>query len=139
MNRLRSYHILGLIALILLISSPFLRSKTFDLHLSDTYYIVAISQIYMSMAIVLIVSWCLYYMYGASSYSRAARNVHIVLTALTALLIALIPLLTNTQVKYTSVYLEVNSIIAVLMIVFLITPFILILNIAMGLFKNKNR
>lgn len=56
----RPYHLLLLTAIVLFIASLFYGDETFDIHLHDTYYVIAIAHLFYSAAIFLAILWLIY-------------------------------------------------------------------------------
>jgi cytochrome c oxidase subunit 1 len=64
-------------------------SQTIDIHLHDTYYIIALSHVLWAFAFLLMVLWILYRLTHKILYSRKLTWTHIVVSLLTVLLLCL--------------------------------------------------
>lgn len=146
MRKYFSYHLFGIYAIVLLLASAFVGNKSILLNLYHSPYEVSLAQVYHLMAVVLIVCWCLYYLYGSFVFSSLLKKIHILLTSLIAAIIALVPLwielnshgiLMENQLNDAHLITKMTILIAALIAVFLVTPFLLIINMGIGILKKN--
>ena len=81
----RPYHLLLLTAVPILIASFFVLDQTIDIHLQDTYFIIALPQIFWGTIMLLLVFWTLYLWTKSILLSKVLTWSHIILLILTAI------------------------------------------------------
>jgi len=93
----KPYNLLLLIGLLLILTSLFLFDKynTVDIHLHDTYYIIAHTHIFWLLAGIALFSWTLYLLTFKMLYSNTLTWVHIIITGLTLILLSFSSFLNN--------------------------------------------
>jgi heme/copper-type cytochrome/quinol oxidase subunit 1 len=77
----RPYHLLLLTSLILLILS-FFQKQTIDIHVHDTYYVIAKSHFYLMMAFITGLLWLFYLATRTIIFSKTLSWIHIICTIL---------------------------------------------------------
>jgi heme/copper-type cytochrome/quinol oxidase subunit 1 len=146
MSIYKPYHLLLLAALSLLISS-FLSSKgTLDIHVHDTYFVIAHFEFNLALAILAFILWAIYMLTRNLPLSSLLTWIHVVLTLLALGLFISLPLF-----GYPEKYLDIspwgnfnelnraNEIVAVIIISFTLAQLILVVNIFRGLFRRLRK
>jgi heme/copper-type cytochrome/quinol oxidase subunit 1 len=76
------YNLLLLTAAFILIASIFAYDQTLDIHLHDTYFIVAMTYLFWATSILLLILWALYLLTKQFLFSKLLTWVHIILTVI---------------------------------------------------------
>ena len=72
--------------LVLVLTSFFLhQDKTLDIHVHDTYYVIAQGHVYIFLALVVWFLWALYLVTRKILYSKSLTWIHVIITLLTLL------------------------------------------------------
>jgi heme/copper-type cytochrome/quinol oxidase subunit 1 len=75
------YHLLLLTGLVLVLISFFLdQSKTVDIHVHDTYYVIAQGHVFIFFAFIVLVLWFLYLLTKKFLYSKSLTWTHVIIT-----------------------------------------------------------
>lgn len=86
----RPYHLLSLTAILVLIASFFAADRTLDLHMNDTYFVIAVTHVCWAVIILLFFFWILYLLTKPLLFSRVLTWTHILLTAAGSLVLLII-------------------------------------------------
>ncbi|RFM35422.1 hypothetical protein [Chitinophaga silvisoli] len=76
----RPYHLFLLIAIVLFVVSFFHFNTSLDIHLHDTYYIIAIRTLYQGFAIIFWLLWTIYHFTYRFLYGNILIWSHLILT-----------------------------------------------------------
>jgi heme/copper-type cytochrome/quinol oxidase subunit 1 len=141
----KPYHLLGLFGLLVFLFSFFSNnSGTVDLHIHDTVFIISIPHILKALAMVLLFFWLIYNFTIKILFSKAITWIHIIGTLLFTFYIAALNYnIQNTNVTDRSGWTtfeqisDVNFIVSILILIFLICQLLFIFNIIAGLIKSK--
>lgn len=148
----KPYNLLLLTGLVFVLTSFFVlkQSNSVDIHLHDTYFVIAYTHIFWLLAVLALMVWTLYLLTNKILYSKALTWTHIIITILTLLLFALTlffgdSLMNPTPRRYYD-YSSWNSIdnyttftkaISITIFVLLFGQFIFVINFIAGLFKLR--
>ena len=83
--RERPYNLLLLTAVLILIASFFAFDYTLDIHIHDTYFIIAMTHLIWATIILLLIFWIIYLLTKHLLFSKFLTWVHIILTVLTSI------------------------------------------------------
>ena len=124
-------------------------NTTVDLHLHDTYFVIADSHFFWLLAILAVVVWTIYLLTSKLLYSKALTWIHVVITLLTILLFALTPFFGNNLINPTSggyydyniwssfdSYTRFFKTVTITILVLLFGQIIFVINLIAGLFKR---
>lgn len=89
------YSALLFTGIIFLFMSLFKSESTLDIHLHDTYYVISRQSIYRFFAAVYILYWLLYFCTIRLLHSKMLTWIHVILTLLFAILLAITPFWLN--------------------------------------------
>jgi len=95
----RPYNLLLLTALCILVASFFALDQTFDIHLHDTYFIIAIAHLFWATGILLIILWILYILTRHFLFSKVWIWIHIILTVATSVFLVGLSFYSNDYYK----------------------------------------
>lgn len=125
-------------------------SATIDLHLHDTYFVIAHTQVFWLLAIIAFFVWALYLLTNKTLYSKKLTWTHVIITILTLFLFVLIlffgesflnpfPRLYNDFSEWNSSdnYNSYTKTISLSIFVLLWGQIIFVLNLIVGLFTQK--
>lgn len=84
----RPYQLLLFAAAILLMAAPFMGGYTIDMHLYDTYYVIAGTHVFMAMAVLLLLLWLIYLLTHRLLFSRWLAWLHVVAACAATLCLA---------------------------------------------------
>lgn len=89
--RNKPYNLLLLTGLLFVVSSFILfdQSSTIDIHLHDTYFIVAHKQIFWLLAVLAFIIWIIYLSISSLLYSKTLMWIHIYITIISLIFIGL--------------------------------------------------
>ncbi|MEO9022277.1 MAG: hypothetical protein ABI237_11260 [Ginsengibacter sp.] len=148
--RKRPYNLLLLTGLILILTCFFFfnQNTTIDIHLHDTYFVIAHSHFFWLLAIPALMIWTIYLLTNKILYSKALTWVHVIITISTLVLLAstlfMGESLFNPAPKHYYDYSSWNSsvttparIIADTIFILLSGQIIFIINFIAGIFKRK--
>lgn len=80
------YHLLLLTGLVLVVTSFLInQSRTIDIHVHDTYYVIAQGHVFIFLAFIVWVLWALYLVTRKILYSKSLTWVHVIITLVTLL------------------------------------------------------
>jgi hypothetical protein len=91
-----SHNLLGITGLILLILSFVFTKKSLDIHVYDTYYIIPLTYVLQVFAALLFFFFIVYRLTGYFLFSKWLSWVHISVTLLAIIVIAVIPFLPHS-------------------------------------------
>lgn len=86
----RPYLLLSLTAILVLVASFFAPDRTLDLHMNDTYFVIAVTHVCWSVIILLFFFWILYLLTEPLLFSRFLMWTHILLTVVASLVLLII-------------------------------------------------
>lgn len=140
----RPYNLLGLAGVLVILLSFFLADHTIDLHIYDTYYLIASSFLFTGIAILLMFFWIIYRAADQVLYSKILTWVHVIVTllALLFILIAASQMYAFNEPKYNSwttinKFRSVNKLIMLASLVFGISQLLFAINIVGGMIKGR--
>jgi cytochrome c oxidase subunit 1 len=93
--RKRPYHLLLLTALIILMASFFASNETLDIHLHDTYFIIALTNLFAGISVLLLILWLLYLFTSRLLFSNMLTWIHILSTTIAFLLLVVFSFYSN--------------------------------------------
>jgi len=129
------------IALIMVIAAFFFRKQTFDIHLSDTYYVVSRPAYFFALAVVLVVLAGLYQL-TAPMLSSLLAWIHVGATAAAIISFIVIAFLRpDRPVRLVSVdlmrtYATYNSLFVITMFILVFVQFVFVLNVVLGVVRK---
>ena len=82
-------------AAVLFVVSLFFGNSQFDLHLSDTYYVIAIRQYFILLSFLLLAIWTIYKLMDGFLYSATLTRVQVIATIASVIAFALLPVVTD--------------------------------------------
>jgi heme/copper-type cytochrome/quinol oxidase subunit 1 len=88
--RHRPYHLLIPAGLLLVLTSLFMlnqKNTVVDIHLHDTYFVIAQNHIFWLLSIITFFIWLLYFLTNKILYAKVLTWTHVILTILTLLLL----------------------------------------------------
>lgn len=133
------------ILLLSLLKSP---QATFDIHLHDTYFVIAVRFILLIFAVFTIVVWGIYSLTNKLLLSSIFTWIHIAITIITVVtLVSVIfwsgivpgPALPRRYVDWSEfdAFATINRLVAITAIVLLFSPLLYIINLVLGLLLKK--
>lgn len=113
-------------------------ADTIDIHVHDTYYIIARGHILFGFGCLLLLIWLIYQMAKSKLYSELLTKIHVFITlaAIAILLFLLYLFPQKTFVDLSSIRNHNNLLEAIILLLTLI-QIVLPLNIILGLFSRK--
>lgn len=150
------HHLLLLTAILIYVAGLFSRSITLDLHLHDTYFVIALKSLTSFLAISLLVGWLIYVLTIKYLYSKKLGWLHILLTILAVLFFFALPFIVNyfeaiedTPRRYDDLSRLNDSLLQQLpftvklmlpaVIILILIQFIYIVNLAVGIYRRNSR
>lgn len=148
----KPYNLFLLTAFIFVLTSFFVLSQnnSVDIHLHDTYFVVAHTHVFWLLAILALFVWTLYLLTNKILYSKALTWTHVIITILTLLLFGLIlsfgdSFMNPTPRRYYDYsnwnsfnnYTTFTKAIGITISVLLFGQFIFVINFVVGLFKRR--
>lgn len=142
------YNLLGIAGLISLVLSFLFAKKSISIHLSDTYYVIASGTIFQVFTALLFFFFVVYRLTGHFLFSDWFSWVHITITLLAMIVIAILPFLAetlnNAKPSYTGLkkwtnidsFDKVSKTIVIASLGLMIAQLIYIANIAGGFIKR---
>lgn len=139
-----------LFAILLLLTPFFVEDQTFDIHLSDTFYVIGISLIYWVFSAALLLLWIMYRLIHLHLYSRLLSWLHILLTIIVMFIIAVVPwwsgYFSNAPKRFTDTdvfvrradYTVLNNSLVLLLCTLLVVQLIFLVNIIIGIFTRRS-
>ena len=138
MSIYKPYHLLLLAGLSLLISALIPTDQTLDIHVHDTYFVIAHSSLYWVFAIFTYFLWGVYVLARNTLFSNWLTWFHVVITLLTVAFFICLPFFGNLP-GYIDVssWLSFNKfqrVLASIALLFIVAQLMLVMNIVGGLF-----
>jgi cytochrome c oxidase subunit 1 len=147
----KPYNLLLWTGLVFVLTSFFIlrQNNSVDIHLHDTYFVIAHTHIFWLLAILALFVWTLYLLTNKILYSKALTWAHVIITILTLLLFALTlffgdSFMNPTPRRYYDYtnwnsfdnYTTFTKAIGISIFVLLFGQFIFVINLILGLFKR---
>ncbi|HYE54987.1 MAG TPA: hypothetical protein VD996_09100 [Chitinophagaceae bacterium] len=128
----KPYHLLLFAGIVFVLLSFFANNQnnTLDLHLHDTYYIIATMHVLWALAFLALLTWTLYTVTSGFLYSKVLTWAHVGLTLVTLLFLTWAVFFGNVAYSGT---------IAVVAIILLLTQLVFFVNFFGGVFKRTRR
>ncbi len=104
----KPYNVLLIAAIALFLSSFFISNNVLDIHLHDTYFIIAKKYIFWMLAFVSTIIWAIYKLTDKLLYSKSLIWIHAIATILTIALI-LLYLHSENQITTARKYYDFSS------------------------------
>jgi heme/copper-type cytochrome/quinol oxidase subunit 1 len=82
-------------AAVLFLVSLFFGNRQFDLHLHDTYYVIAIRQYFILLSFLLLAIWTIYKLMDGFLYSAILTRIQVTATIVSVIAFALLPVVMN--------------------------------------------
>jgi len=92
----RPYNLLLVTAVLILIASFFAFDQTLDIYLHDTLYVIAMTHIFWTTIILLLIFWTLYSLTKRFLFSKILTWTHIILAIVTSIFLVTISFYSNT-------------------------------------------
>jgi hypothetical protein len=126
---------------LLFLLSFFPNDRTIDIHLHDTVFIIAGSQIYGALGILLLFFWFIYRLIHKILFSKILVWIHIISTILFFIFLIIIPYTESSsmprQYNHQAFFYFLNHIVAGLSIVAVFAQFLFLFNFIAGLVKKR--
>jgi cytochrome c oxidase subunit I len=150
----KQYYLLLWTGLVLVLSSFFIlkQNNSVDIHLHDTYYVIARHHIFWLLAIFAFFVWTLYLLSNKILYSKLLAWIHVIITMLTLFLFILTLFFSDSFTNPTprrfydfSSWNSLNSdmgftkAIGITIFVWLFGQFVFVINVIAGLFKRLTK
>jgi cytochrome c oxidase subunit 1 len=150
----KPYNLLLWTGLILVLTSFFIlkQNNSVDIHLHDTYFVIAHTHVFWLLAMLALFVWTLYLLTNRILYSKALTWTHVIVTILTLLLFALTlffgdSFMNPTPRRYYDYsiwnsfdnYTTFTKAIGITIFVLLLGQFIFVINLIAGLFKRLTK
>ena len=147
----KPYHLFLWTGLVLVLTSFFVlkQNNSFDIHIHDTYFVIANTHLFWFLAILALFVWTLYLLTNKILYSKVLTWTHVIITILTLLLFALTlffgdSFMNPTPRRYYDYstwnsfdnYTTFTKAIGITIFVLLLGQFIFVINFIVGLFKR---
>lgn len=146
----RPYHLLGVLAVLLLVSSFFVLKKRIDIHLYDTFFVIVLAYIHWLFSAFLFSLWVLYRFTNSFLYSTFLSWTHITLSILIVIFIVTIPwwpgnFYSGSPRRYFDdddwqsfiSFQNANLCIIISVIILLFVQLVYVINIICGIIKSK--
>lgn len=148
----KPYHLLLLTGLVSVLTSFFVlnQNNLVDIHLHDTYFVIAHTHIFWFLTVLALFVWTLYLLTNKILYSKTLIWTHVIVTILTLLLVALTlffgeSFMNPTPRRYYDYsnwnsfnnYTEFTKAIGITIFVLLFGQVIFIINLIAGLLKKQ--
>ena len=134
----KPYDLLLFTAILLWIGSWLPSDRTLDIHLHDTYYVIAEKHLLWALSVVLLVLWVLYKLLAQVLYSKVLTWLHVLLTVPAFLLIAAsVFFQPEARAGYSDwssfdSFQRYNNIISLIIMVCILCQPVVILNVTLG-------
>jgi cytochrome c oxidase subunit 1 len=141
----KPYDLLLITSVLLLITSFFPLQSTLDLHLHDTYFVIAVSHITWVLSLFLFLMWGIYRLLSEVLFSRVMTWLHVLLTVIPLVIIMIIIIRQSLSIpagmprRYVDYnwsafesFQRYNTFISVIAMVCILCQPVIILNVALG-------
>ncbi|MBS0647577.1 MAG: cbb3-type cytochrome c oxidase subunit I [Verrucomicrobia bacterium] len=150
----KPYNLLLWTGLVLVLTSFFIlkQSNSVDIHLHDTYFVIAHTHVFWLLAILAFFVWTLYLLTNKILYSKALTWTHVIITILTLLLFALTLFFSDSFMNTTprryydysswgsfDSYTTLTKALGITIFALLFGQFIFVINLIAGLFKRLTK
>ena len=142
------YSLFLLTGQILIIASFFVFGQSIDIHLHDTYFVVAVNHLAWALAILLFLVWGIYKLTDRFLWTNTLTWTHVLLTILVLILLAIIsfwkdkilPPINSNTVSYQDIIDEQKRkgfITYLITIAFIVGQIAYLVNLVIGLIKRR--
>ena len=137
------YNLLLIVSIVLVVSTFFHFNSKIDYHLHDTYYIFPIKILIWIIVSFFSLLWLLYRLIEKIIYSKTLVWVHIIVTILCFILIALLSFITDNYQPSTYSYTDFDDfiftgpykVISFISIVLIVFQFVFIINLLLSIYE----
>ena len=147
----KPYKLLLWAAFALVLASFFITSDSVDIHLHDTYFIIAVKHLFWALGLIAVIIWALYKLTFEFLFSRLLTWVHIIATIITLIILVLViysgDSLSSPKPRQYYDYSNWNSLntynqyaktLGILLSIVLIGQVAYLINLIGGLIKRRN-